>query len=98
MAGTFGYNAPSVGILSCSKNQVDARDKNIQQRAKSFSLAGATGVGFSTDLPGLIYNEKAVDHDAAVPLFNVCYISMYPLITCSPIQIQNFDTGFCQKI
>ena len=34
-------NAPSVGILSCSKNQVDARDKNIQQRAKSLSLAGA---------------------------------------------------------
>ena len=36
-------NAPSVGILSCSKNSVDARDKNIQQRAKSLSLAGASG-------------------------------------------------------
>ena len=34
-------NAPSVGILSCSKNPADARDKNIQQRAKSLSLARA---------------------------------------------------------
>ena len=34
-------NAPSVGIVSCSKNPVDAREKNIQQRAKSLSLAGA---------------------------------------------------------
>ena len=34
-------SAPSVGILSSSKNLVDARDKNIQQRAKSLSLAGA---------------------------------------------------------
>ena len=34
-------NAPSVGILRCSKNLVDARDKNIQQRAESLSLAGA---------------------------------------------------------
>ena len=37
-------NAPSVGILSCFKNPVDARDKNIQQRAESLSLAGALGV------------------------------------------------------
>ena len=36
-------NAPSVGVLICSKNQVDARDKNIQQRAESLSLAGALG-------------------------------------------------------
>ena len=28
-------------MLSCSKNPVDARDKNIQQRAESLSLAGA---------------------------------------------------------
>ena len=34
-------NAPSVGIVRCSKNPVDAREKNIQQRAKSISLAGA---------------------------------------------------------
>ena len=34
-------NAPSVGIVRCSKNAVDAREKNIQQRAKSLSLAGA---------------------------------------------------------
>ena len=34
-------NAPSVGIVRCSKNLVDAREKNIQQRAKSLSLAGA---------------------------------------------------------
>ena len=34
-------NAPSVGIVRCSKNPVDARDKNIQQRAKSLSLTGA---------------------------------------------------------
>ena len=34
-------NAPSVGILSCSKNPIDARDKNIQQRAESLSLAGS---------------------------------------------------------
>ena len=34
-------NAPSVGIVRCSKNPVDARDKNVQQRAKSLSLAGA---------------------------------------------------------
>ena len=35
-------NAPSVGILRCSKNLVDARDKNIQQRAESLSLDGAS--------------------------------------------------------
>ena len=35
-------NAPSVGIVRCSKNPVDAREKNIQQRAKSLSLAGAS--------------------------------------------------------
>ena len=34
-------NVPSVGIVRCSKNLVDAREKNIQQRAKFFSLAGA---------------------------------------------------------
>ena len=34
-------NAPSVGIVRCSKHPVDAREKNIQQRAKSLSLAGA---------------------------------------------------------
>ena len=34
-------NAPSVGIVRCSKNLVDSREKNIQQRAKSLSLAGA---------------------------------------------------------
>ena len=33
--------ALSVGIVRCSKNPVDAREKNIQQRAKSLSLAGA---------------------------------------------------------
>ena len=32
---------PSVGILRYSKNPVDARDNNIQERAKSHSLAGA---------------------------------------------------------
>ena len=37
-------NAPSVGIVRCSKNPVDAREKNIQQRAKSLSLAGALEV------------------------------------------------------
>ena len=35
-------NAPSVGIVRFSKNPVDAREKNIQQRAKSLSLAGAS--------------------------------------------------------
>ena len=35
-------NAPSVGILRFSKNPVDARDKNFQQRAESLSLAGAS--------------------------------------------------------
>ena len=34
-------NAPSVGVLRCSKKPVYARDKIIQQRAKSLSLAGA---------------------------------------------------------
>ena len=34
-------NAPSVGIVRCSKNPLDAREKNNQQRAKSLSLAGA---------------------------------------------------------
>ena len=34
-------NAPSVGIVRFSKNPVVAREKNIQQRAKSLSLAGA---------------------------------------------------------
>ena len=34
-------NAPSLGIVRYSKNPVDARGKNIQQRAKSLSLAGA---------------------------------------------------------
>ena len=27
--------------MRCSKNLIDAREKNIQQRAKSLSLAGA---------------------------------------------------------
>ena len=35
-------NAPSVRIVRCSKNLVDASEKNIQQRAKSLSLAGAS--------------------------------------------------------
>ena len=39
-------NAPSVGIVSYSKNPVDAREKNIQQRAKSLSLAGASTLHF----------------------------------------------------
>jgi len=30
--------------VGCSKNPIDARDKNIQQRAKSLSLAGALAV------------------------------------------------------
>ena len=34
-------NAPSVGVLRCSNNLVDARDKNIQQRVESLSLANA---------------------------------------------------------
>ena len=34
-------DAPSVDIVRCSKNPLDAREKNIQQRAKSLSLAGA---------------------------------------------------------
>ena len=34
-------NAPSVGILSCSKNPIAARDRNIQQRVESLSLANA---------------------------------------------------------
>ena len=44
-------NAPSVGILRCYKNPVDPRDKNIQQRAESLSLAGASGYKKSTPLP-----------------------------------------------
>ena len=36
------YNVPSVGILRCSKNPVDARESVFQQRAKSLSLAGAS--------------------------------------------------------
>ena len=35
-------NAPSVDIMKCSKNLVDTREKNIQQRAKFLSLAGAS--------------------------------------------------------
>ena len=35
---------PFVGVLRCSKNPVDARDSFFQQRAKSFSLAGASTV------------------------------------------------------
>ena len=38
-------NAPSVGIVRCPKNPVDAREKNIQQRAKFLSLAGALRKG-----------------------------------------------------
>ena len=34
-------NAPSVGILICSKNPVDARECFFQQRAKYLNLAGA---------------------------------------------------------
>ena len=44
-------NAQSVGILRYSKNLVDARDKNIQQRAESFSLAGALTVNFGRAVP-----------------------------------------------
>ena len=36
-------NAPSVGVLRCSKNPVDARQCFFQQRAKSLNLAGACG-------------------------------------------------------
>ena len=32
---------PSVGVLRCSKNRVDARKCFFQQRAKSLNLAGA---------------------------------------------------------
>ena len=39
-------NAPSVGIVRYSKNPVDAREKNIQQRAKFLSLAGASSKEF----------------------------------------------------
>ena len=35
-------SAPSVGILRCSKNQLDVRDIKIQQKAESLSLAGAS--------------------------------------------------------
>ena len=38
----FVDNAPSVGVLRCSKNPVDARECFFQQRAKSLSLAGAS--------------------------------------------------------
>ena len=34
-------NAPSVGVLRCSKNAVDARECFFQQRAKSLNLDGA---------------------------------------------------------
>ena len=44
-------NAPSVAVLRCSKNPVDARDKNIQQRAESFSLAGALSLNFGRAVP-----------------------------------------------
>ena len=37
-------NVPSVGVLRCSKTPADARDKNIQQRAESLSLAAAFGL------------------------------------------------------
>ena len=36
-------NAQSVGILRCSKNPVDARDKKYRQKAEYLSLAGASG-------------------------------------------------------
>ena len=57
-------NAPSVGILSCSKNAVDARDKNIQQRAKSLSLAGAFGkklVGFARFLTDSLKSSQDIE-------------------------------------
>ena len=38
-------NAPSVGIVRRVKNPVDAREKNIQQRVKSLSLASASVEG-----------------------------------------------------
>ena len=37
----FVDNAPSVGVLRCSKNPVDARECFSQQRAKSLNLAAA---------------------------------------------------------
>ena len=50
-------NAPSVGILSCSKNPVDAGDKNIQQREKSLSLAGASE--FPSQLVGMRHPKQS---------------------------------------
>ena len=49
-------NAPSVGILRCSKNQVDARECFFQQRAKSRNLAGACG---EASLSFLIYLHES---------------------------------------
>ena len=47
-------NAPSVGILRCAKNSVDARDKKNRQRTESLSVAGAfeyTVIGTPTTEP-----------------------------------------------
>ena len=46
-------NVPYVGIVRCSKNPVDAREKNIQQRAKSLSLAAASGAGYTVEKSAL---------------------------------------------
>ena len=42
--GKHVVDTPSVGILRCSKNLVDARDKKYRQRAESLSLASASVV------------------------------------------------------
>ena len=58
-------NAPSVGIVRCSKNPLDAREKNIQQRAKSLSLAGAVAAeGRARFYDVTHYADFAYMHDA----------------------------------
>ena len=62
-------NAPSVGIVRCSKNPVDAREKNIQHRAKSLSLAGTytfSGHGYKAVLHTWIDGYVLAAHNHAV--------------------------------
>ena len=53
-------NAPSVGIFRHSKNLIDARDKNIQQRAESFSLAGVLVVMLMLTLLPVTYSKNTI--------------------------------------
>ena len=80
-------NAPSVGVLRCSKNPVDARDKNIQQRAESLSLAGASQLHIATKQT----NQQSISfiHRHLIPKFQK--VDYFPE-TCASVVPRSEET------